>query len=116
MRLGLERANRELVVGREEHDRRHALRRPPPDHLEAVDLRHLDVEEDHVGLQRVERREHLAAVAAFADDGEVGKRGEQLPHAAARRRLVVGDEDGDERAIATVDRFASGSGSRTSSR
>src|SRR5205085_12704166 len=65
---------------------------PAADHLEAVDLRHLDVEKHDVGLDRVERREHLAPVAALADDRKLGERREQLPHATARRGLVVGDQ------------------------
>ena len=52
MRLGLECANGEAVVRRQEDHRWHSLRRASADHFEAVDLRHLDVEEQHVGLER----------------------------------------------------------------
>ena len=48
VRFGVERTNRELVVRGQEHHRGHPLRRPPPNDLEAVDLGHLDVEEEHV--------------------------------------------------------------------
>ena len=92
MRFGVERADGELVVRGEEHHRGHPLGRPPADDFEAVDLRHLDVEEDHVRPERVEGVEHLAPVAAFTDDGEFREGGEQLPHATAGGRLVVGDE------------------------
>jgi hypothetical protein len=39
-----------------EHDGRDALRRAPADHLETVDARHLDIEEQDVGRRNSERR------------------------------------------------------------
>jgi hypothetical protein len=63
------------------------------DDVESVEAGHLHVEEHQVGHQRIERGEHLSAVAAFADDPVARVRGEQLAHAAPGRRLVIGDED-----------------------
>jgi hypothetical protein len=96
VRRCLKRANRELVVRGQEHDRGHARRRPPPDDLEAVDFGHLDVEKDHVGPEHIQSRQHFAAVAALSDDGEIGEAGQELAHAAAGGRLVVCHEDRDQ--------------------
>jgi len=45
----LEALKRESVVRGEKHDDWHALRRPTPNDVEAVELGHLDVEKDDVG-------------------------------------------------------------------
>ena len=85
-------ANRELIERCEKYDRRHAFRRPSANHLEAVDLRHLDVEKEHIGAKRVESGEYFSPVAAFADYRELGIWAEQLPHPSARSWLIVRNE------------------------
>src|SRR5207253_1244353 len=58
-----------------------------------VDDRHLHVEKNNIQSQRVERGEHLLAVAALTCDDEARERREQLAHAATRGRLIVGDQN-----------------------
>src|SRR5262245_31697038 len=79
-RLGFERADCELIEGGKKHDLRHSLYGSAADHFKAVYARHLNVEEDHVGRRRVQRRERLRAVATFSGDGELRKRRQQLAH------------------------------------
>jgi hypothetical protein len=92
-RFGFECAKGELIVGRKKHHLRHPLYGSAANHFEAVYARHLNVEEDHVGRQRVQRRERLRAVAAFPGDGKLRKRRQQLSHAPARGGLVIDNQD-----------------------
>jgi hypothetical protein len=52
-RVRFERAHRELVVRRDEDDRRHPDGAVGPQYLEAIELWHLDIEEDEVGREGV---------------------------------------------------------------
>ena len=67
-----------------------------PQHLEAVDAGHLDVEEHEVGGVARDRVDRLAPVGALADDLEVAESAQAQLEAAARERLVV-DDDGANR-------------------
>jgi hypothetical protein len=62
-------------------------------HLEAVELRHLDVQEEEVGLQLGRRLHGLEAVAALAHDLGLGDAIEVFAQEDAGRFLVVHDED-----------------------
>ena len=88
----LEGADRVLVVGGDEHDHRQALGGERLDHAEAVQQRHLHVEEYQVRPLLSDRVDRLAPVAAFADDLDVLLSAQGESDAAAGDRLVVNDQ------------------------
>ena len=94
-RLDLEGAQRVLIVGGHEHDRRHALGADRLNHLEAVELRHVHVEEHEIGRLGEDGLDGFDAVPGFADHLDVRFRTEQRFHPLARERLVVDDERAD---------------------
>ena len=94
-RLHLERAQRVLVVGGDEHDGRHPIRADGLDHLEAVELRHLDVEEHEIRGLGQDGLDGFDAVPGFADDLDVLFSAEERAHPLARERLVVDDQRTD---------------------
>src|SRR5436309_14866417 len=99
-RAGLQRAQDELVgvEGREHDDGgRVGLRGEQPGGSDAVELRHADVHQDHVGAVEVYRAEHLAAVRGLGDHVEVRGAGEHDPQAGAHERVVVDEQDADNR-------------------
>src|SRR5919204_491092 len=68
-RVHLERLDRVLIVRGDEDDVRGRARiEEPPRDLESGQSGHLHVEKDDVGLQPIDRRESLDAVAGLADD------------------------------------------------
>jgi len=94
-RVHLERADRVLVEGRDEDDRRHPRRPARVDHREPVHPRHLHVEEEQVDVLALEHRERLRPVAALRHELGVRLRADEALEAAPRERLVVGDRDAD---------------------
>ncbi len=79
-----------LVVGRDENDVRRRVRFDhPAGDLEAGEPGHLDIKKDDVGLQPIDRREGLDAVARLADDGHAADLPQQEPQLVARQLLVV---------------------------
>ena len=91
-RVDLERLDRVLIERGDEDDvRRRALVEHPPRHLEAGQPRHLHVEKHHVGLQPVDRRQRLDAVASLSDDLDAADLSEQVAQLVARQLLVVHD-------------------------
>ena len=86
-------------------------------HLEAVQLRHLDVEEEDVRGEFAHRFHRFEAVGALADDLEVRVGGEQLAQHAARQLLVVDNERADAgRAHGTAASGSAAHGSEISAR
>ena len=89
----IERAKCVLVVCGDEHDRRRELVRLERfQQREAIDLRHLDIDEQHVGTFSAECVARGAAIGARCDDvdsdcHEIGR------EALTRVQLVV-DDDG----------------------
>ena len=65
------------------------------DDIEAVHVRHLDVEEDEIGILVVDGAERFGSVGALGDDFDVVVLGEQSAHALARELFVVNDCDAD---------------------
>ena len=94
-RVDLERLDRVLIEGRDEDDvrRRAAAVEHPARHLEAGQPRHLHVEKHDIGLQPLDRRQRLDAVAGLADDLDAADLPEQVAQLVARQLLVV-DEHG----------------------
>ena len=70
-RVNLERRERVLVVRRHEHDCGHLRRSDLANHLEPVELRHLDVEEHEVRRQATNLIDGRTTVATLADDVDV---------------------------------------------
>ena len=81
-------------MGREQEDL--GVRVVPPNgaqHLEAVQPRHPNVQQGHVGLQVADLIEGVAAVARLADQLEVGALADGPHHPVAVDRMVVRNED-----------------------
>ncbi len=91
--MDLEGADRVLVVGRHE-DHRHVAANQLQ-HLEPVELRHLDVEKQQVGVQLGHDLHRLEAVGALRDDVDAGRRRQVLANHRAGERLVVHDGDAE---------------------
>ncbi len=62
----------------------------PLEHAEAVELRHREVEHEHVGRAHGDHRERLDAVRGLAQLAAVAR--ERLDHEPAQRDVVVDDE------------------------
>src|SRR5690606_16692936 len=92
-RVGLERPDCVLLVGRDEHEQRRLDLHHALDHRKPVEAGHLDVEEHEVGLLGLDRADGLAAVGARADDLDVGIGLEPQLQALDGKFLVV-DEQG----------------------
>jgi hypothetical protein len=92
-RVDAERLERELFVRGDKDDRWHALGADCANHAEAVDLRHLHVKQDEIGIERLDGFDRGLAVAAVAHTLELRIAPDQLAQSRARERLVVNDED-----------------------
>ena len=88
--MHFERAQRVLVVRGDEDDRRHGVRADALEHVEAVHLRHLDVEEEDVRPLARDHRRRVDA-AALAGDGQLAVALDEHAHDLPRERLVVDD-------------------------
>ena len=86
-----------MRVARGEHQDRRAVARlaHAPADLEAVDVRHRDVEDDGVELLGGEAVERLAAV--LGERHVVALEGQRPLHRRAQRRLVVDHQDSHRR-------------------
>src|SRR5215471_1884640 len=80
-----------LIVGGNKDDYRHSIGRQRRQHIKAVHLGHLNVEENKVGPQRVYAADGLVASGTFADDLDLGVARKQCSNFAAGKRLVVHD-------------------------
>jgi hypothetical protein len=85
----LERAQRVLIVRRDEHDR--DVVADELEHFEAIELRHLDVEEQQVGTEIRDRFDRLESVRALRDDLDARHAGEVFAHHGPRQILIVHD-------------------------
>jgi len=77
------------VVSRQKNCDRHADGADRSQYLKSVDLWHLHIEEDEIGLLVSNRVDRRLAVAAFADDLDVGVAPKQTPDRAPRQPLIV---------------------------
>ena len=82
-----------VAIGGDEDEQRRLDLHQPLDHRKAVEARHLDVEEDEIGLVGLDRADRLAAVRAGVDDLDVVMRLQPQLQALDGQRLVV-DQDG----------------------
>ncbi len=96
-RVDLEGAQRVLVVGRDEDDHRHLVHAHRLDHLEAIELGHLQVEEDQVRADAPHGVHRGAAVRALAHQLDVALVAQQGDQPLAGQRLVVDDQRANRR-------------------
>jgi hypothetical protein len=94
----LEAAEREVDAalrrrGTEHHHRSRCLAHDVAERLNAVELGHLHVERDDVGIQGVDLLECVEAVAGRADDAELPRAVHDLRDETAHERAVVHHED-----------------------
>ena len=87
----LEGAQRVLIVGGDEDHGDVAA--DQLEHLEAVELRHLHVEQQQIGLQLGHRLDRLEAVGALGDDLDAGIAARYSRSTAARQLFVVDNRD-----------------------
>ena len=95
-RVDLEGAHGVGVVGGHEHGGRQRLGAQRLQHLEAVDLRHLHVEEHQLDPRALDQRRGVDA-DAVADHGDLGIGLQDGPQRRAGERLVVDDRRADRR-------------------
>ena len=84
----LERLHRVAVVGGDEDGERHLLLQRGH-HAEAIDLRHLNVEEYQIGLLALDHGDSGFSVAAFGHNLQVGFVVQQPAQALARQGFIV---------------------------
>ena len=94
-RAGLKGPHRKRFVRGHEHHRRHPRHPAFAQDIEAVEPRHLHVEEHQIRLERVKRPQRLPPVPRLAHDHDVRVSAEQLPDAAAGQRFIVHDQGAD---------------------
>ena len=82
----LERLERIALVRGDEYDRRPGLGREARGHVEAAELRHLDIEKYHLGVDSPDRGDRLASLRTLADELHVRVLGEESPEPCARDR------------------------------
>ena len=88
--------DRMLVVGGHDHDDRELAALQFPDHIEAAHPRHLEVEEDNIGLETGDLAECFLAVLGFAYDLHIADLLKFLPKYLPGDRLVVHDQALDQ--------------------
>jgi hypothetical protein len=93
--MRLEGAQGELVVGGDEDHHGHMTDADRLQHVEAVELGHLDVQEEQIRRRLFDGLDRFPAVRAFGDDLDVLCLREQVAYALARQRLVVHDHGAD---------------------
>ena len=94
-RLRLEGAQRVVGIGRHEDEQGRLDLHQPLDDGKAVEAGHLDVEEDEIGLVRLDRADRLAPVRAGVDDLDILMRLEAQLEPLDGQRLVVHQDGAD---------------------
>ena len=95
----LERLDRVFHVRRDEHDERRLDLGQPGDHRKPIEPRHLDIEKDEIGLERLDRPDRLATVDAALDDLDIGKCLQPQLEALDRQTFVVDKNGPDHSAL-----------------
>ena len=93
--VDLEGLQRVLVVGGDEDDHRHLVGADLLDDAEAVDGRHLDVEEYQLRRELLDGADRLHAIGALADHFDVGLLRQQSQDPFPGHRLIVHHERSD---------------------
>ena len=89
----LERFDRVVVERGDERDERQRVRRNPPDHLEAADLGHLQIQEREMGSMRGDELHRFLAGGSLGDELRALARLDETGQEPAGRPLVVGDDE-----------------------
>ena len=95
-------ANRVLVIGGDEHGRRHPIDADGLDHLEAVHARHLQIEKHQVRRRLANVIDGFFAGRRGAGQFDARFRGEQRHQALAGHRLIVGHQDANHHATSSL--------------
>ena len=84
-------------VERGQHDHPHTgqigIGRDPPGGFDAVEHRHADVHQHHIGPMRAGQLDGLLTVGSLADELEIGGVLDHRPQAGADQRLIIDDPD-----------------------
>jgi len=91
--MGLEGADGVFVEGGGEDHGGRVLNKL--EHFEAVDLRHLDIQKNEVGVELLDGLEPFKTVVAFLQDGDIGIRLQIFADDEAREGFVVDKNRGD---------------------
>src|SRR5579885_1277031 len=97
--LELERRHGKPIIRRREHDRGIMLN--ALEYLEPAQLRHLDIQEHQVRLQRIDELDRRASIARFARDVDPIDLAQQISQLRAGDRFIF-DDDGARRHGATT--------------
>ena len=89
--MDLERLERVVVEGGDEDDR--LIASDELEHFEAIELRHLDVEQEQVRLEIRDGLDRLEAVGALGDDLHLVHVSQKFAHDSPRELLIVHDRD-----------------------
>jgi hypothetical protein len=87
----LEGANRILIVGRGKNYKGEITGIDFAEHLETVEIWHLNVEQEQVGVKAIDSGNSLAPVLAFGNDDYIWLGLEQYAHLVASESFVIGD-------------------------
>ena len=90
--VGVEGADRVVIVGGDEDGDGHLFDSNGFEDLETVHLRHLNIEEDEVGIELLNGVHGGFAVAALADDADVAIALEQAQQSRTREGFVIHDQ------------------------
>ncbi len=91
-----------IVIGGDEDEQRRLDLEQALDHREAVEARHLDVEEDQIWLVGLDRADRLAAIAAGFDDLDILVLFEAKLQALNGERLVVDQDRADGHLVSSA--------------
>ena len=72
------------------------------EHSEAVELRHVEIEDKHIGSLCADRVECLEPVDACRDNANARFLPEELREAGEDDRMIVGDDDADHTAAGSA--------------
>ena len=97
--MHVEGADRVLVEGGDEHDRRQRRFFEPLQNAEPVEVGHLHVEEDHLGPKCADTRNGVPAARALGHDLCLAGFLEEPHEPAPRDVLVVNDDDGNHEVV-----------------
>jgi hypothetical protein len=79
-----------LAVARhQDHDYPCTGRRDPLGRLDSADARHLDVDQDEIGLERLGERDGLFAGVGFCEELEARRGAKDRPSSLPERRVIV---------------------------
>src|SRR5690349_3264535 len=85
-------AKRILIICCDKNYKRDASRREGLEHIEAIDLRHLDIEKHKIRSAGTDRLDRLFAVRAVAENFDLGVARKHSPDLPPGKRLIVDDD------------------------